>query len=174
MIKQNNLAIIAKEEAQKCYHGTVIGLKSNIEPIIEQWIINKKWSIEEADDGWCAAFVYYCCNKAGFDFPIRPEGCISCNLAGCGAWEEWAQFDNQIEYCKPINFIPQSGDIVLYDNVYSGEEHDHIGIVVENKEHSIIVAEGNINNVSGVVERIKDMHIRAYIRIPNDYVYRTK
>ena len=72
---------------------------------------------------------------------------------------------------KDTNFVPAPGDIVLFDNVFIDKEHDHIGIVVENKDVSIIVAEGNINNVSGVIERKKDAHIRAYIRIPDNYIY---
>jgi len=67
--------------------------------------------------------------------------------------------------------VPEAGDIVLFDNVFINHEHDHIGIVIENKNASIIVAEGNINNVSGIVERKKDLHIRAYIRIPDNFKY---
>lgn len=66
-------------------------------------------------------------------------------------------------------FSPQAGDIVLFDKVFINQDHDHIGIVLENKETSIMTAEGNINNVSGVVRRKKDGHIRAYIRIPDGY-----
>ena len=69
------------------------------------------------------------------------------------------------------DFVPEAGDIVLFDNVFIDHEHDHIGIVIENKNASIIVAEGNINNVSGIVERKKDLHIRAYIRIPDNFKY---
>jgi len=58
--------------------------------------------------------------------------------------------------------------------VFNRKEHDHIGIIIENKDMSIIVAEGNINNVSGIIERKKDSHIRAYIRLPDNYVYPTK
>ncbi len=171
MNKRIELANTAKREALKCFHGMVMNIQSNIEPIIKPWIVENKWSLEEADGNWCAAFVYYCCMESGFAFPIRPRGCISCNLAGCGAWEEWAQFDNQVEYFKANDIIPRSGDIVIYDDVFNGNEHDHIGIVLENKEDSIVVAEGNINNISGVVERMKDSHIRAYIRISNEYEY---
>jgi hypothetical protein len=35
----------------------------------------------------------------------------------------------------------------------------------------ILAAEGNVNNVSELVERPKDEHIRAYIRIPDGYKY---
>lgn len=61
--------------------------------------------------------------------------------------------------------------IVIYDCVFVNREHDHIGIVLENKENSIIVAEGNAynDNISRILERKKDKHIRGYIRIPDEY-----
>ena len=62
-------------------------------------------------------------------------------------------------------FLPEAGDIVLFDKVFIDVEHDHIGIVIENKAASIVVAEGNINNVSGIIERSKDPHIRAYNKV---------
>jgi hypothetical protein len=70
-------------------------------------------------------------------------------------------------------FIPEAGDIVLYDRVFINTEHDHIGIVLENMSDSIIVAEGNTfdDNISRVLTRNKDEHVRAYIRIPNNFDY---
>ena len=46
-----------------------------------------------------------------------------------------------------------------------------MGIVLENRGQTILAAEGNVNNVSGLVERPLDEHIRAYIRIPDGYRY---
>ena len=69
------------------------------------------------------------------------------------------------------DFIPGTGDIVLFDNVFCDVEHDHIGIILENKTDSFVVAEGNINNLSGIIERKKDEHIRAFIRIPDGFSY---
>jgi hypothetical protein len=163
------LAQVARAEALKCWHGAVMGLKSNIQPIIEPWAGNK-WTLKEADGLWCAAFVYHCCRTAGYDFPIRPRECASCNLAGCGAWEEWAKEDNRIGWRGPA-CQPQPGDIVLFDRVFANKVHDHIGIVLENRPNSLITAEGNLGNVSGVVERPKDGHIRGYISLPDGFVY---
>ncbi|MCL2408790.1 MAG: CHAP domain-containing protein [Oscillospiraceae bacterium] len=168
MVTRKKLAEIAEAEAQRCFHGSVMQTEHNLHPIISPF----PWfDIEEADRKWCAAFVYYCCLKAGFKIPIRPTECRSCNLAGCGAWEELAIADENIMYIRDSNFAPEAGDIVLYDRVWIDVEHDHIGIVIENKADSIIAAEGNLNNVSGVIERKKDSHIRAYIRLPDDYEY---
>ena len=163
------LAQVGKTEAQRFFHGRVMKTEHNIHEIIKPF---PKFHIEEADGMWCAAFVYYCCVKAGFKIPIRPSEC-SCNLAGCKAWEELAIATADIIYsvASSDEFTPSPGDIVLFDKVFIDKEHDHIGIVVENKSASIIVAEGNINNVSGVIERKKDSHIRAYIRLPDNYAY---
>jgi len=172
MNKSQKLSQIAKMEAQRFFHGRVMKTEHNLHEIIEPF---PKWEIEESDGMWCAGFVYYCCKKAGFDLPISPKECRTCNLAGCGAWEELAIADSDIIYtnANDNDYIPSPGDIVLFDRVFIDEEHDHIGIIVENKHNSIIVAEGNINNVSGIIERKKDSHIRAYIRFPDNYRYHT-
>jgi len=166
---RRKLAHVAKTEAQRFLHGKVMCTEHNLHEVIESF---PKFLIEEADGMWCAAFVYYCCKKAGYNIPIKPWAC-SCNLAGCNAWDEWAQADENIVYATPddVNFTPAAGDIVLFDRVFEGKEHDHIGVVIENRDASIVTAEGNINNVSGVIERYKDAHIRAYIRLPDHYEY---
>ncbi len=161
------LAKTAKEMALIPFHGALEGLRSNLAPIVRLF---PTWSLQEADGLWCAAFVYYCCTEAGFEIPYRPDVCKTCHLAACLGWEEFAVNDPQIEYLKGTEaFAPEGGDIVLYDRVFENKEHDHIGIVLEKREHTIIVAEGNVNNRSGIVERPIDEHIRAYIRIPDGY-----
>ncbi|WP_268233507.1 hypothetical protein [Tissierella pigra] len=40
-MKRDKLAEIAKLEAQRCFHGNVMGLESNIEPIINLF---PKWT----------------------------------------------------------------------------------------------------------------------------------
>lgn len=163
------LAEIAKMNALLPFHGAIDGTKSNLAPIIDFF---PTWSIEEADGLWCAAFVYYCCAEAGFEFPMRPDECKTCHLAGCIAWEEFAKGDPRIGYHKDEEgFVPEAGDIVLYDRFFEDREHDHIGIVIEKREDTILAAEGNVENRSAVIERPVDDHIRAYIRIPDGYQY---
>lgn len=165
----SKLADIAQIEATKCFHGYVMGTGSNIDELVKPF---PKWTKEEADGKWCAAFVYYCCNKAGFNIPIRPAECKTCHLAGCVAWEEWAKADERIKYYTvKSNVEPKKGDIVLFDRVFNNSEHDHIGIVIDVMEDSIVVAEGNFNNVSGIVRRKRDEHIRSFIRIPAKFAY---
>ena len=167
---RKKLAKIAREAAQIPFHGRIEGEESNLEPIVRFF---PKWTLREADGLWCAAFVYYCCRKAGFEIPVRPDECRTCHLAGCIAWEEFAEGDPRTAYHKGSEgFVPEAGDIVLYDRVFENREHDHIGIVIENREDTILAAEGNLNNRSGIIERLKDAHIRGYIRIPDGYGYR--
>ena len=161
------LAQVARAEAMRAWHGAVMGLKPNIQPLIKPF---PKWKLKEADGLWCAAFVYYCCMQAGYRFPIRPKECVSCNLADCGAWEEWAKADNRVGWLANT-CLPQPGDIVIYDKVFENKVHDHIGIVVEVRESSILAAEGNLGNMSGVVERPRDGHIRGYISLPDHFEY---
>ena len=169
---REHLAQVARDRALVPFHGAVDGQESNLGPIVAPF---PTWSVEEADGLWCAAFVYYCCREAGFNFPIRPRACRTCHLAGCIAWEEWAKDDSRIEYHpRGDGFAPEPGDIVLYDRVFENGEHDHIGIVLEKRENTILAAEGNVNNVSALMERPLDEHIRAYIRIPDGYRYETE
>lgn len=168
---RKKLAQIAQEKALQPFHGFIEGKDSNLKPIIRHF---PKWNIKEADGLWCASFVYYCCVEAGFQIPYSPDECVTCSLAGCGGWEEYAMGDSRIEYHKRDDlFIPEAGDIVLYDNVFSRQEHDHIGIVLEVYSDRLVTAEGNIpqRNTSGILTRLRDEHIRAYIRIPNGYRY---
>lgn len=97
----------------------------------------------------------------------------TCSLAGCVAWEEWARADSRIEYHSGNDnvFQPAAGDIVLFDRVFNNTDHDHIGIVLENYDDYIITVEGNVENVSRILERKKNNHIRAYIRIPDNFSY---
>ena len=153
----------ARREALKGWHG---GAESNLAPIIAPF---PKWKLQEADGLWCAAFAYHCCIESGMQFPIRPKECVSCHLAGCIAWEEWAQSDSRIEYFREGE--PHPGDLVLFDRVFCSAEHDHIGIVLEVFSDHLVTAEGNYGNVSAIVERPRDEHIRAFIRIPEGFVY---
>ena len=167
---REKLAGVAKDMAQVPFHGNIDGTASNLAPIVRLF---PKWNLAEADGLWCAAFVYYCCTEAGFDIPYRPAECKTCHLAGCLGWEEYALGDQRIAYHKGAEgYAPEAGDIVLYDRVFENKEHDHIGIVLENRGRTILAAEGNVNNISGMIERPVDEHIRAFIRIPDGYRYR--
>lgn len=173
------LAQTAQMLAERPFHGRTADQPSNLLPIVRLF---PKWNLEQAERMWCAAFVYYCCIRAGFSIPYSPQECRSCSLAGCGGWEEFAQEDKRIAYydgqqaIRDTDFVWQEGDILLYDRVFINKEHDHIGILLKLEEEKLVVAEGNVRNTncSGVVRREKDEHIRAIIRIPDGFVYEQK
>lgn len=113
---RERLAAVARAMALIPFHGAVAGQASNLAPVVRPF---PGWTLEEAEGLWCAAFVNYCCVEAGFDFPYRPNECKTCHLAGCLGWEEFAAGDQRIEYHKGTeNFVPQAGDIVIYDRVF--------------------------------------------------------
>lgn len=163
------LAQIAEDMALLPFHGKAEGKDANIAPLIAHF---PKWNVQAAEGAWCAAFVYHCCLLAGFEIPYSPEECVSCSLAGCGGWDEYARGDERIVY-HPGNdgFLPLPGDIVIFDRVFNGREHDHIGIVLKASSDQITTAEGNIENASRIVTRARDGHIRAFIRLPDGYRY---
>jgi hypothetical protein len=159
------LSDVAKQEARKGYHGFVMGTEPNIDALISLF---PKWDINKWDNHWCAAFVYFCCIKVGINLPVKyPDERVSNNFAGCNAWEQWAKLPeiNIWHDSMETGFAPETGDIVLYDRVFENTEHDHIGVVIKVKNSSLVVAEGNFNNVSAVIERNRDEHIRGFIRI---------
>lgn len=167
---KEKLIEIAQKEALFPYHGFILGDDSNIKLIIDLF---PKWNIIDADCSWCAAFVYYCLRMSGYKIPYSPNECITCSLVGCGGFEEFALNNKRIEYFKFSETNPEIGDIVIFDNVFSNEEHDHMGIIIDKNEEYIFTAEGNIpgRNSSGIVKRKIDNHIRCYIRIPDAFVY---
>ena len=158
------LANIAKVEACKFYHGNVMMASTNLHPIADLFPYSETWDINSWDNCWCAAFVYWCCIKAGYNLPVRyKHESVSCNFAGCIAWEEWAKLP-EINCWIPKEERPKIGDIILFDYVFNNKEHDHIGIIIDVNNDFITTAEGNFNNVSAIVKRTYN-NIRGYIRM---------
>ncbi len=169
MDKRECLAAIAEELAHKPFHGSIMRLKPNIQPLVDHF---PRGRLEEFDGKWCAAFVYHCCVLAGFDIPPRYPPPVSCSFAGVLAWIEWAKLSAHRFYFSRSSAIqPERGDLVVFDDVFIHQPHDHIGIVLAVDRDSLSVAEGNVNNLSTVLRRERNRHIRGYIRIPNDYQY---
>jgi hypothetical protein len=140
-------------------------------------------AFDELKNGWCAAFVYHCCQEAGLTLPIRmyqtAEHVSDYRLACVRAWYEWG---SEQSFCHEDKdgFVPDRGDIVIYNNIIPKENKkengfwgDHIGIVVGVGDDALTVAEGNVGNlnVSGLVSRKRDVTIGCYLRIPEEYIY---
>jgi hypothetical protein len=169
--RQHHLAAVAEALARKPFHGNVMGLKPNLHPIMDHFARARH---AEFDGKWCAAFAYHCCAVAGLDLPPRYPEPVSCSFAGVRAWIEWAKLPANRFYFSARNaaFTPKRGDLVVFDRVFEPAPHDHIGVVLAVGRDGIRVAEGNLNNLSAVVERERNSHIRGYIRIPEDYRYK--
>ena len=166
--KRLQLVKIAEALALKPFHGNLMGLASNIKPITDHFPDGPR---EEFEGKWCAAFVYHCCIKAGFEIPYRYPLKKFGTFAGVQAWLQWAKLRENKFYYSTRNrgFSPQAGDIVIYDGVFDPGPHDHIGIVLAVDSQNIRVAEGNVNNLSIVLSRKRNSCVRGYIRIPDDY-----
>ena len=165
-MKRARLAKVAETLSQKPFHGNVKGAKQNLTKIIAHF---GPCSFLEWDGKWCAAFVYHCCIVAGLALPVRYPG-TTCNFAGVLAWLQWAKQPGHRFYRPRRNgdFSPKRGDLVIYNNVTSGP-HDHMGVLLSARNGELVVAEGNLNNVSSIVQRPVDSHVRGYIRIPEAY-----
>lgn len=167
---KNKLAAAAELLARKPFYGNTMGLTSNLQPIVRHFAPAPH---SEFDGKWCAAFVYHCCVVAGLDLPSRHPKPVSCSFAGVRAWIEWAKLSSNGFYfsARNKNFTPQRGDLVVFDHLFVPGPHDHMGVVLTVGKRKIRVAEGNVNNLSAVVERKRNSRIRGYIRIPEDYRY---
>lgn len=120
---------------------------------------------------WCAAFVYHCCQLAGFTLPIRYPEPVPCRFAGVNAWLVWSKLP-ETGFFHPADkppFAPQRGDLIIFDNMINNGAHDHIGVVLHRRGASIQTAEGNIENRSGIFWRDRSQNVNGYIRIANDY-----
>jgi hypothetical protein len=169
--RRSKLADVAETLAKECIVG--VPGDERYRDICKYW--PDQGVYKALQNSWCAAFVYYCCMEAGFLLPIRYPY-ASYRLAGVGAWLTWAQLPEIGFFYEDgkSGFIPQRGDIVIYEKLLSDHEHDHIGIVLACDDQEIYVVEGNVNNenYSGVLHRDRWNYIRGYIRIDNEYEFR--
>ncbi|MGG0168811.1 CHAP domain-containing protein [Paenibacillus dokdonensis] len=164
MSRREILAEIAEELASRPLIGNEDKYGPDLEPIINCFPReNPKIGFD-----WCAAFVYHCCNEAGVKLPIRYQEPVSRNFAWVEAWLEWGQlFDFYHPISDPL-FVPEKGDLIIFDNILGNGPNDHIGVVLRTEQNKIITAEGNFYNKSGIFERTKDQ-INGYIRIDDKY-----
>lgn len=177
--KRGRLADIAESLAVK----QITGDKSNPDymNVIRYWPEDD--AFDELKNGWCAAFVYHCCQEAGFFMPIRWKPSDHWRFACVAAWNVWAREDMTDFFITDApGFTPQRGDIVLYRNIIPNVNKpltqstypiDHIGIVLGHDGEKFTVAEGNIDNQnkSGILSRLLHQSIEGYIRIDNRFIY---
>lgn len=113
---------------------------------------------------WCAAFCAWVLKMAAKNAELK--NFIPCPDASAYGWEKWAVKRGWIllpetEPCKP-------GDFVTFD-------FSHIGVVIEDKGHSIVTVEGNTNGKGerdsesgdGVWQKTRARSlVKSFIRIP--------
>ena len=160
--KRARLADIAEELARRPLVGDANKSGPDVWPLIRYFPGARR------DQGWdwCASFVYHCATQAGIALPIRHPG-VSCRFASVLAWLEWAKLP-ETGFFHPIQepgFVPERGDLVIYDRLVSDTEHDHIGVVLGRDDRMLDVAEGNVNNRSGIFRRHRFQQINGFIRV---------
>ena len=173
--RREKLAEVARREGEMQRRGD-----ANLAgPEIEQYLavfreaLNRNCESEQFSDlkvgyRWCAAFVYYCCLEAGFQFPPKPEPEYRYTLAAVPAWHHWAMSGG---FFHPVETAtPKPGDIALFNHVDSGEPLDHMGIVVEVRLWSVLCAEGNHQNSTGIFERPLSC-VAGFVRLPEPPIW---
>lgn len=101
---------------------------------------------------WCAIFVSWCSFTSGISEDIIPKNSY------CKDGADW--FVNHKCWFSKNQYTPKKGDITYF---YAGEGINHIGIVYEVKEDSLITIEGNMSNsVKAVTHKLSDKDIAGY------------
>lgn len=166
--RRARLADIAEGLARRPLVGDANQSGPDVWPLI-RYFPGARW-----DRGWdwCASFVYHCAMQAGLTLPIRYPG-VSCRFAAVLAWLEWAQLPETGFFHRgdEPGFAPERGDLVVYDRLVSGTEHDHIGVVLGLDDCTLTVAEGNVDNRSGIFRRHGFQQINGFIRVEDTYRY---
>lgn len=177
--EQTKVADIAQTLAEK----KIVGERSDADYMAIIRYYPEETAFDELKYAWCAAFVYHCCLETGLELPIRvphtAKEVATCRFACVVAWYEWG-LKNGFCYYEKDGFVPERGDIVIYNNIIPKEDKpenstwcDHIGIVLSCNNDILSVAEGNVGNknVSGIISRKRDNTIGCYIRLPMNYTY---
>ena len=95
------------------------------------------------NDPWCAMFVSWCANQAGFiDSGIIPK------YASCSTGVSWFQSKNAF-HKEGSGYTPQPGDIVFF----GPGGGSHTGIVVKSDANNVYTIEGNTSDM--VAERTR-------------------
>ncbi|OKP88500.1 hypothetical protein A3844_07300 [Paenibacillus helianthi] len=164
MSRRETLAEIAEELAARPLIGNEDKYGPDLEPILRYFPRDNP----NIGFDWCAAFVYHCCTEAGLKLPVRYPEPVSRNFAWVEAWLEWGQLNGFYYPISDPSFIPDQGDLIVFDNIVGNGPNDHIGVVLRVEQDKIITAEGNYNNRSGIFQRTREQ-INGYIRISDTY-----
>ena len=164
--KRQLLVEIAEKLAIKPIIGNEHQFGPDIEPLLQYFDRPNK----QIGFPWCAAFVYHCSIQAGFDLPVKDLR-IKNRFASVYAWLEWSKLQGYYYSVTDIKFVPERGDLIIYDDIDGNGPHDHIGVVLSTQEDYVFTAEGNVKNRSGIFKRNRFIHVNGYVRIDNLYKY---
>lgn len=162
------LADIAEELARRPLIGNASKSGPDVYPLLRYF---PGATISQGFD-WCASFAYHCCMQTGLSLPIRYPA-LTYRYAAVPGWLEWAKLP-QISFFHAADeneFIPERGDLVIFDQLVSDVVHDHMGIVLAYQRGILTTAEGNVQNRSGIFRRDASQQINGYIRIDDAYSY---
>ncbi|OWR32347.1 hypothetical protein CDO73_01690 [Saccharibacillus sp. O23] len=164
---RERLAATAEQWASKPLIGNENKYGPDLEPIL------RYFPREHPDIGfdWCAAFVYHCCMESGLELPVRYAAPVSRNFAWVEAWMEWAELYGFYHKSGESGFVPERGDLIVFDDLLGNGANDHIGVVIRAEGDRLITAEGNYRNRSGIFDRT-GVAINGYIRIADAYEVR--
>lgn len=154
-IKEGKLALEGNE------HKGGWKIEKYLRPFRELFIKNNpKYNDIKIGFDWCCCYVFYLLKSAGYKIEIQPFSDSTNHLGSVPAFVRWGQISNKFKLgtCGIIK-----GDIVIFKNLIDGGL-DHIGIIVNVANDSIIVSEGNYYNRSGLFNRSLN-NIYGYIRL---------
>ena len=95
---------------------------------------------------WCAAFVSWICNEAGYSNSISPFTWVDYSEIekqkekGCDV--HYGPLSSEYESPENKNYVPKAGDLIYYD-FENNKRLNHVGIVQSADSNSIHTIEGN-------------------------------
>lgn len=99
---------------------------------------------------WCAIFVSWSANQAGYIQDGTIPKFAGCQVGGVNWFKSQGQWQNR-------GYIPQAGDIIFFD--WNGDNwSDHVGIVISSNGSTVETVEGN----SGNAVKRKTYNINSY------------
>ena len=166
---------LAVQIAKRLGESQLRGNSDNAGPQIERFLrlfrseFNRNEGTSKYSDlnegfGWCGCFIYYCFQHSGFRFDPKPSGKLRTNLALGSMWKAWALLEENGFYVSSED-LPEVGDIVVLSKSISDIECDHLGIVVDEGEDHLTMAEGDVQNSTGIFSRSVSPNANCYVRL---------
>jgi len=147
---------------------TLAGNERKCGPAIEPFLAHFRSDSNEGFD-WCSAFLFHCVRQAGLELPPRGYPGMALSFAVVPAWIEWGSLAHNGYYHAADDdaFVPEIGDLVIFDDLIPNGPHEHIGVIVDMTDHAFITAEGDVDNRTGIFVRRRNRHLNGCVRIPD-------